>query len=174
MRAQIPRGGRAGDYRRILCPTDFSALATAGVEHAASLAAREGAVLALLHVLAPLTAYVMPDMAGSVLVQFEEQAREDARQELRRLRDRIRGTGVRAHMVLVQGYTPDQITRTARRLHCDLIVLATHGRTGLTRVLLGSVAEALIRRAPCPVLAFRPPQPARARREAVGHLKAAA
>ena len=174
MRVQTPGGGRTGDCRRILCPTDFSSLATAGVDHAASLAAREGAELVLLHVLAPVTAYVVPDVAGSVLVQFEEQAREDARHQLRRLRDRIRGTGVSTHTVLAQGYAPDQIVRAAQRLRCDLIVLATHGRTGLTRMLLGSVAEALIRRAPCPVLALRPPQPPRAHEHGLGRLKAAA
>jgi universal stress protein A len=174
MTAQIPRRGRTGDYRRILCPTDFSALATAGVDRAASLAAREGAELVLLHVLAPITAYVIPDMAGSVLVQFEEQAREDAQQELRRLRDRIRGTGVPTHTVLIQGYAPDHIARAARRLRCDLIVLATHGRTGLTRMLLGSVAEAVVRQAPCPVLTVRAPQPALRHGQAEDRLQAAA
>ena len=174
MTAQIPRRGRTGDYRRILCPTYFSSLATAGVDRAASLAAREGAELVLLHVLAPLTAYVVPDVAGSVLVQFEEQARDEARTELRGLRDRIRVRGVPTHTVLVQGYAPDQIARAAQRLRCDLIVLATHGRTGLTRMLLGSVAEALIRRAPCPVLAFRPPQPSLAHQHGLGRLKTAA
>jgi universal stress protein A len=174
MRAQFPGGDRSGGFHRILCPTDFTSLAETGVDRAAALAAREGAELVLVHVLAPLTTYVVPEMAGSVLIGFEGQWREEAREQLRRLRDRVRVSGVPTHTVLVQGYAPDQIARAAQRLRCDLIVLATHGRTGLSRLLLGSVAEALIRRAPCPVLAFRPPQPARARREAVGHLKAAA
>jgi len=158
MTAQTPRRGRSGGFRRILCPTDFSAVADAGVDRAAGLAAQEGAELVLLHVLAPITAYVVPDVAGSVLVDLEARAREDARDELRRLRDRVRRTGVPTHVTLVQGYTPLQIARAAERLRCDLIVLGTHGRTGLTHMLLGSVAEAVVRRAPCPVLTIRPPQ----------------
>jgi nucleotide-binding universal stress UspA family protein len=52
----------------------------------------------------------------------------------------------------------EQILRVAKRLRCDLIVLATHGRTGLQHVLMGSVAENVVRRAPCPVLTVRPPR----------------
>jgi nucleotide-binding universal stress UspA family protein len=174
MTAQIPGRGRTGGVRRILCPTDFSAVADAGVDRAVSLATREGAELVLLHVLAPITAYVVPDVAGSVLVEVESRAREDARGELRRLRDRVRRTGVQTHAALVQGSTPLQIARAAERLHCDLIVLATHGRTGLTRMLLGSVAEGVVRRAPCPVLTFRPPQLALPHGQTEGELKVAA
>ncbi len=174
MTAQIRRRGRTGGFHRILCPTDFSSVADAGVAHAASLAAREGAELVLLHVLAPITAYVLPDVVGSIAVDLEERSREDARHELRRLRDRVRSTGVRTHTVLVQGYAPSQIARAAERLRCELIVLGTHGRTGLTRMLLGSVAEAVVRRAPCPVLTLRPPQTALRHGQADDQLQAAA
>jgi nucleotide-binding universal stress UspA family protein len=174
MTAQAHRKNRTGGFHRILCPTDFSSLADAGVERAAGLAAREGAELVLLHVLAPLTAYVLPDVVGSISVELEEQSRQDARLELRRLRERVRSSGVPVHTVLGQGYTPLQIARAAERLHCDLIVLGTHGRTGLARLLLGSVAEAVVRRAPCPVLTIRPPQLALRRGQTEDQLEAAA
>ncbi len=174
MSAQIPGGGRTGGFHRILCPTDFSSLAIAGVYRATALAAHDGAELVLVHVLAPLTAYVVPEMAGGVLMGFEKQWREEAQDQLCRLRDRVHASRVPTHAVLVQGYAPDQIARAAQRLRCDLIVMATHGRTGLSRILLGSVAEALIRRAPCPVLAFRPPQLSRSRQQGSEPLKAAA
>lgn len=174
MTTQNPWRGRPGGIHRILCPTDFSPVADAGVDRAASLAAREGAELVLLHVLAPITAYVVPDVAGSLLVDLEARARVDAREELRRLRDRVRRTGVPAHTLLVQGDASLRIARAAERLRCDLIVLATHGRTGLRRMVLGSVAEAVVRRAPCPVLAIRPPHLALPVRQAGDQLKVAA
>ena len=174
MTAQIRRRTGTGSFQRILCATDFSSVADAGLDRAVRLAAREGAQLVLLHVLAPITAYVLPDVVGSIAVDLDEQAREDARRELRRLEERVRSTGVPTHTVLVQGYAPLQIARAAERLHSDLIVLGTHGRIGLTRMLLGSVAEAVVRRAPCPVLMIRSPQAALPHRQAEDRLKEAA
>jgi universal stress protein A len=174
MTGQSPGAHRASGFHRILCPTDFSPVADAGVERAVSLAVRERAELVILHVLAPLTAYVLPDVVGSISVEIEEQTREEARIELRRLRERVRRSGVPAHTVLAQGYAPQQIARAAERLHCDLIVLGTHGRTGLTRIFLGSVAEAVVRHAPCPVLTIRPPQLALRPGQAEDRLQAAA
>ncbi len=174
MTPQIRRRTGTGGFRRILCPTDFSPVADAGVDHALGLAARERAELVLLHVLAPITAYVLPDVVGGIAVDLEEQSRQDARRELRQLQDRIRSTGVATHTLLVQGYAPLQIARAAERLRCDLIVLGTHGRTGLTRMLLGSLAEAVVRRAPCPVLTIRPPKVALPHRQTEDELKAAA
>ena len=160
MTTQRLRRRRTGEYRRILCPTDFSAVANVGVDQAAHLAARDRAELLLLHVLTPAAAYAAAEIPGSVLIPFVDEWREEARDQLCRIRDRLRQTGVVTHALMVEGYPPDQIARVARRLRCDLIVLATGGRTGLLRVLLGSsMAERVIRRARCPVLAYRAPQP---------------
>jgi nucleotide-binding universal stress UspA family protein len=65
---------------------------------------------------------------------------------------------VRVHTVLAEGVPFDQILKVAKRLRCDLIVVATHGRTGLAHVVMGSVAENVVRRATCPVLTVRPPR----------------
>jgi universal stress protein A len=147
------------EYCRILCLTDFSSLADEGLDRAARLAARDRAELVLVHVLPPASAYAVPEMAGSVLIRFADQWREDAWRTLCRIRDRIRQTGVVTHAILREGYPPDQIVRVAGRLRCDLIVLATRGRTGFLHRLLGSsVAEGVMRRAPCPILAYRSPQ----------------
>ena len=148
-----------GEYRRILCPTDFSSVADVGVEWAARLAARDRATLVLLHVYPPVAVYAPPEVAGIALIRSDEAWRAEAERELCRARDRLRQTGVATHALLVDGYPPNQIARVARRLRCDLIVLATRGRTGLLRLFLGSsVAERVLRRAPCPVLAYRAPQ----------------
>ncbi len=151
---RVPRR-RTGEYRRILCPTDFSEVAAEGVDRATRLARRDGAELVLLHVLPSPAAYVLPDGSGPVLLGFADQWREDAWRQLRGLRDRIRQTGVVSHAILRDGYPADQIVRVARRLRCDLVVLGTRGRRGFFRALVNrSVAAGVVRRAPCPVLAY--------------------
>lgn len=159
MTTRRPRRRRTGEYRRILCPTDFSATANVGVDQAARLAARDRAELLLLHVLTPVAAYAAAEIPGSVVIRFVDQWREEARDELCRFRDRLRQAGVVTHALMVEGNPSEQITRVADRLRCDLIVLATSGRTGVLRLLLGSsMAERVIRRARCPVLAYRASQ----------------
>ena len=92
------------EYRRILCPTDFSSLADEGVDRAARLATtRDWAELVLVHVLPPASAYALPEIAGSVLVRFADQWREDAWRALCRIRDRIRQTEVVTHAIITQG-----------------------------------------------------------------------
>jgi universal stress protein A len=151
---------RTGEYRRILCPTDFSPVANMGVDQAARLAARDGAELVLLHVLPPVAAYAVAEIPGSVLISFADQWREEAGVKLRGIRGEVRQAGVVTHALMVEGNPSEQISRVAERLRCDLIVLATSGRTGLLRVVLGSsIAERVLRRARCPVLVYRASQP---------------
>ncbi len=151
--------GRSEEFRRILCPTDFSSSADEAMERAAHLAKRDGAELVLVHVLPPVTAYVVPDISGSMLLGFSEEWRTDAWQRLCSLRDRIRQSGVVIHAILREGYPADEIARVAGRLRCDLIVLGIRGETGLFNILFGRrVAEGVMRRAPCPILAYRSPQ----------------
>jgi nucleotide-binding universal stress UspA family protein len=146
-------------YRRILWPTDFSPLAEAALPHALKLAADSGAELVVLHVLPTAALFAIPEMAGAAWEQLERENRAIGKAELRRVTEQVqsRVAKLRIHSVLTQGVPVDQILRVAKRLRCDLIVLATHGRTGLQHVLMGSVAENVVRRAPCPVLTVRPP-----------------
>ncbi len=148
------------EYRRILCPTDFTTAASVGVDQAARLAVRDRAELVLLHVLTPAAAYTAAEIPGNVLVPFLDQWPEEVRDGLRRIRDRLRQRGVVAHVLMVEGNPSAQIPRVAERLRCDLIVLATSGRTGLFRVILGaSMPERVVRRARCPVLVYHASQP---------------
>lgn len=154
-------GGRAAGrtglrYRRILWPTDFSGLAREALPHAVELAVEAGAELVLLHVVTPPVTYAGPEVAGPVWADLLAKSRAAAREELRRIAAGLKGAKVRVHTVLAEGVAFDQILRVARRLRCDLIVLATHGRTGLAHVLMGSVAEKVVRSASCPVLTVRP------------------
>ncbi len=150
-------------YRRILWPTDFSPLAKAALPHVVGLASDARAELVLLHVLPPVAAYAVPEIPGSLWVRLQRTTRAAARAKLRQLKKQVQGPNFHTHTVRAEGVPFLQILRAAKRLRCDLIVLATHGRTGLTHAILGSVAENVIRRAPCPVLTVRPPRLQRGR-----------
>jgi universal stress protein A len=145
-------------YRRILWPTDFSPLAKAALPHAVGLASDAGAELVLLHVLPLPAMFAAPDISGAVWIPLQRKTRAAARLQLLRLEKQVRGPNLRTHMALTEGIPFPQIVRAAKRLRCDLIVLATHGRTGLAHAIMGSVAENVIRHAPCPVLTVRPPR----------------
>ena len=134
---------------RLLVPLDFSAGSLAGLDYAVDLGKQFGAELVLLFVVEPLY------YAGDLGLLLEEQQRF-GREEMARLEARLKKQGV-AFRTLVQTGTPYQvIVDVARRLRVDLVVMASHGRTGLSHMLLGSVAEKVVRTAACPVLTIRP------------------
>jgi universal stress protein A len=145
-------------YRRILWPTDLSRLARTALPHALQLVAGSKGELVILHVLPTVTAYMFPEIAGSAWDQIDRANRSIGKRKLDRITDEIKAAHpeLRVQNVLAEGVVFDEVLRAARRFRCDLIVLATHGRTGLKHVLLGSVAENVVRRAPCPVLIVRP------------------
>ena len=144
-------------FRRILWPTDFSELAKGALPHAVGLAADAGAELVILHVFTPPPPYSMPEIAGEVWADLQKKQRAAAEEGLRRLAEQVKSPRIQTRTVLAEGAPFDQILRTAERLQCDLIVIATHGHTGLAHALIGSVAENVVRRAPCPVLTVRSP-----------------
>ena len=141
--------------KRIVCPTDFSERAAPAERQAVRLAKALGAELVLAHVgtEAPLwrEGFYTPD----VRAVFESQRKWAADT----LADRVvalAADGVVARAVVRVGLPWEEIVRLATDEHADMIVMGTQGRTGLDRLLLGSVAERVIRRAPCPVLTVRP------------------
>ena len=143
-------------YHRILWPTDFSRLANVALPHAVGLAAQAEAELVLLHVLPPPAVYAVPEVSGALWIPLQRKTRAAAQTQLRRLEERVKQSKIRTQAAVIEGVPFLQILRTAKRLRCDLIVLATHGRTGIVHAIMGSVAENVIRRAPCPVLTVRP------------------
>ena len=145
-------------FRRILWPTDFSTGATAALPHAMHLGSKPGAELVVLHVLPLAPVYPVPELSLGLWEQWDKETRAEAGRELGKLTAKLQKAKIRTKTVLVKGVPVDQILRAAKRLKCDLIVLATHGRTGLRHVLMGSVAENVVRRASCPVLTVRPPR----------------
>ena len=144
--------------RTLLVPTDFSKAAAAAVEYALWLAARSHANVAFLHVMEPAVysvdfALTHPGISAEV--------KQGALKALRNLNDEARSRGVHAETVLTTGTPFAVITSVAVERKADLIVMGTHGRSGLAHVMLGSTAERVIRLAPCPVLTVKaePPGP---------------
>jgi nucleotide-binding universal stress UspA family protein len=107
-------------------------------------------------VIAPLIATVPEQQLDAVtLDQLHKRARQWSAQQLRRLADRAGTAGVRATPLLREGDPADQIVRAARSTKADLVVVGTHGRRGLPKFFLGSVAERVVARASCPVVTVR-------------------
>jgi len=141
---------------RILAPTDFSAHAEGALRYACALAERLGAELHVLHVLTeivptgpdPLLMPVMPP-------QFYQDDEDRAARTLETAVDVSWGKPRSLSRAVRWGTPAEAIVDYAAEQKADLIVIATHGRTGLSHVLLGSVAERIVREAPCPVLTIR-------------------
>ncbi|MGD9723169.1 MAG: universal stress protein [Pirellulales bacterium] len=136
-------------YKRILFATDFSPASEAALKYATALARDSGATLLILHVEELPTPYA----GGEMLLPQPEYPNP----EIRRMLDAVVPTdkSVQYEHHLVLGTPAEDIVRIAEEQHADLIVIGTHGRTGLKRVLMGSVAEAVMRRATCPVLTLK-------------------
>lgn len=135
-------------FRKLLCPTDFSDCSLHGLHLAYSLAHQHAAKLIIVHVVDVL--YGKQTYGG---VQVEVRPDDFPQQQLQRLqRFHPHYPDVEVEHVLVEGQPAQEVLRLAKEQNCDLIVIGTHGRTGLERFILGSVAETILREAPCPVL----------------------
>ncbi|MGH9353464.1 MAG: universal stress protein [Terriglobia bacterium] len=144
--------------QRILCPVDFFEASAKAYDCAYSLALRYEAKLYIEHVIDLLTGaypyYNFPDVAGSsIYVDLNKGAEE----RLRAMASHHAITRVQAELVVRKGFVPDSILSFAQDQRADLIVMGTHGRRGLDRLVMGSVTEHVLRKAPCPVLAVRKP-----------------
>jgi nucleotide-binding universal stress UspA family protein len=144
--------------KRLLCPTDFSDAAASAERQAATLARALGAELVLLHVASENPLWRETVGSTQVRAVFEAQ-RKWAADTLAARITALGAEGVSARSLVKVGVAWEEIVRAASDEHADLIVIGTHGRTGLDRLLLGSVAERVVRRAPCPVLSVRPDTP---------------
>ena len=148
-------------FQRIIVPTDFSDCA----EEAWSMAKRLGAAggeLILAHVLTEVPQFGEGFLNVQSASEIEAAARKWATASLEDCIAKARGEGLTARAALRTGVPHQEIIGLARDERADLIVIGTHGRGGMDRVLLGSVADRVVRLAPCPVLTVRqPPAPAR-------------
>lgn len=137
--------------RRILAPVDFSDPAPLALHYAEALGGNVGAEIVLLYVIEPV-AY--PAELG-VVVNLEADLADRAQAELQKLRERHLSNYPNARCIVCHGVADQEIVDTARREAADLIVIGTHGFSGIKHLLLGSTAERVVRGAPCPVLTVR-------------------
>lgn len=151
-------------FQRILCATDFSDTAEAAWEMACELARVHRADLVLVHVFTDLALHAYAEVPGPAVAQVWEEQRQWVQQALGERIAAATAHGLTARAVLETGAAAPQIAETAGKEHADLVVIGTHGRTGLNRLIIGSVAERVVRIAPCPVLTVKPrPTPERVR-----------
>lgn len=146
--------------RSILLPTDFSECGNFALAYATSLARTFGASIVCVHVIEP----IVPTVGYSGMTEplpiadIAEQLEDSAERELPKLAECEECAGLEIEELLTHGEAASEIVRVAKEREVDLIVISSHGRTGLGRMLFGSTAEAVVRHAPCPVLVVKPPQ----------------
>lgn len=145
------------DWKRILCPIDFSDASRAALETAAELAKRFGAMVALFHAY-PVPGYTFPDGSFVASSKMLDELSGQASRHMAEWKALAEGMGVsRVEVATAVGEPAQEILLFAKAQNADLIVIGTHGRTGLQHALMGSVAERVVRRATSPVLTVRPP-----------------
>lgn len=154
-------------FQRILVPVDGSRTADLGLKLAIGMARESGATLYLLHVVPEFI--MMQDAIGGALYadRLFEGMREGGRQIITKAEQKVRAKGLKYRTVLVEepaARISDVIVEQARKLRADVIVLGTHGRRGLDRMVMGSDAEGVVRQAPVPVLLVRSKDTAKPRR----------
>lgn len=156
-----------GAVKRILVPVDFSDASLRAIEYAVRFARTRGARLILLHVIEPVYYGVADEMygvgvgvdVGNIYAEIERAART----KLAQLAAKVRSRGTPVRWLVAFGAAYAQVVEQAGKLRADLIIMATHGRTGLSHVLIGSVADRVVRTAPVPVLTVPPRRAAAAR-----------
>lgn len=142
--------------RRIVHPTDFSPASRRAFTTAVNLAKSLNARLTIVHVMATVVP-VVPELYldATVFDRIEQQTRDWSTRRLKRIAERAKAGGARVDTLLREGEAAFQIVRAAKSARADLIVMGTHGRGGIPRVLLGSVAERVVRTSACPVMTVR-------------------
>jgi nucleotide-binding universal stress UspA family protein len=153
-RAEFPR------LQKILLPTDFSGCAGYALPYAAQIARATNATIICVHVVEP----VVPSVGYTGLAEpmpiadISEQLEDSAERQLPKLAECEECNGLNVEEIIVHGDAAAEIVRVAEEREVDLIVISSHGRTGLGRMIFGSTAEAVVRHAACPVLVVKPPR----------------
>jgi nucleotide-binding universal stress UspA family protein len=143
----------------ILVATDFSDASESALKYAKSLAKAFGATIHVLHVLEDLAAHAWTtEVYVAALPGVHEEMEKQARERLDATLTAEEREAFKAQLTLRTGSAFVEIVRHAREIKADLLVMGTHGRGAIAHMLLGSVAERVVRKAPCPVLTVRQPE----------------
>lgn len=147
------------DLKRVLVATDFSEASDAAMLYGQALAKAFGASLHVLHVVEDVVAHAwMPEVYIASLPDMYDEMEKGARERLAGLFDEPARQALKVEAVVRRGTPFVEIIDYARSNHIDLIVLGTHGRSAIAHMMIGSVAEKVVRKAGCPVLTVRHPE----------------
>jgi len=153
--------------RRILVPLDFSGESRQALKYAIALAEKFNARIALAHVVAPLPVPIMPTALGMGVAYVPMPIRGQRKHAVTALHERGETLIPRAldeRSIVTTGHAASQIIAIAEQIDADVIVLTTHGHSGVTRFLMGSTAEQVVRHARCPVMTVRRTPPKKSKR----------
>ncbi len=144
--------------KKILVPSDFSEFSDNAINEAADIAEKYGSKMILLHVISPEVQQCADQycMSADLVEQYESASIKHSREALeKRAKAVAESRGIDVSFDVQRGYTSDIILDEQKRLNADLIVIASHGRTGLKKYLMGSVADKVVRSAECPVIVIK-------------------
>ena len=146
-------------FKKILCPTDFSEASLCGIKMAKEMVDKFDSEVILLNVHKPIRHLPVPRMEASDITfdvtGFEKAIVEEARDSLAELKKTILGDTAKVKLLVHIGHPAKDILKVAEEENVEAIFIATHGRSGLTKFMFGSVAQRIIRQAHCPVLSIR-------------------
>lgn len=142
-------------FQRIIVATDLSATSEPAMKEAIALAKENGAVLLIAHAYQPPGVVDAQSVAAGVYEQWNQSIRAEVEGKLRGLVENAVKEGVQAEPLVLQGEPFETIAEAAKARKADLVVMGTHGRKGVSRFFLGSVAARVISMAPCPVMTVR-------------------
>ena len=142
--------------KRILVPTDFSDQGKTALMYAVAFADRFGAAIDLLHVLEPVPPGALLSYVS--LNDLKKGMQEEAEKHLETLHTECNNYAFPVRKIVVEGHPFVEIIKHAKESNADMIVMGTHGRGAIAHMLLGSVAEKVVRKSPCPVLTVRHPE----------------
>jgi nucleotide-binding universal stress UspA family protein len=144
-------------YRRIMVPLDGSKMAECVIPHVETVAKLSNASVELVHVIEPVELPTRGGLALSVddLKQIEEHSKQEAENYLREIVGRLKSAGIKSHSKLLTGKAADSLVDYIQENNFDLVIMATHGRSGISRWFWGSVADKILYSSQIPVLLVR-------------------
>jgi len=155
--SKIPKGGWIMEIKSILFPTDFSEGSAQALQYAVDMSKRYGAKLHVVHIIYDITkatGWYVPHVSTDKMYQ---EIQEGAKKELDRFAVKELAEVKDVERTVITGVPHEEVINFAKKHKIDLIIMGTHGRKGIDRILFGSTAAQIVRFAPCPVLTVRLP-----------------
>ena len=144
------------NIKKILYATDYSKASARAFDEAVKLAKQNRAELLVVHVVEPTPYVAGEEFAGAeIYAKLDDMAKREAQSAMSKVMLRLKKLRIKAQSLLLRGSARDQIVKAAKSKKADMIVIGTHGRTGLSKLFMGSVAGSVVSTAACPVMTVR-------------------